>query len=289
MKITCLFPVFKNDKINEFFPRFIKTNFFKNHQNLSIIIYIEKSNKLNVDFLKNFSENKQYISIYLTDKPFTYNDVFFNALRILDCDTLLLGDTKIQNIDLLFAKCIEKQKQGANIVHVLKKQNKFKSFFSRMFKGIYNFFVKIFTSNIDKCNIPSLGLIDKDVLDILKALPNKCCYLKNTPNFKGFTTKTIFIDDKTSTYKNNFAYFSTPLKVVTFFSCIFFVSLLTLILGNVFLDANKGIFNIFTILVLILSLVIIAFMIPKHIFDIRNSSLLQEKLVANKLEGKEND
>ncbi len=289
MKITCLFPIFKNDNVQDFFIKFTKSKFFKSHKDISILVYVQDSNSKAVEFFYEFSKDKPYLNILLTNKNFTYNDAFYNSLKVLDCDILLLGDTKIQNVDLVFTKCLEKQKQGANIVHVQRKQNKFKTFFTRMFRGLYNFFVKLYTSNIDKCNITSLGLIDKDILDILKTLPNKCCFLKNTPVFKGFTTKTIFIDDNVKTYKNNYAYFSSALKIVTLFSSIFFVTLTTLILGNVFLSGDKSVFNIITILTLVISLIIIVFMLPKHFFDIRNSSILQEKLVASKLEDKGND
>lgn len=286
MKIGCFFPIFKNINVKNFFDKFLKSKFFSENKDVTIITYIEENNTKELSNLKLLAQDNSCFKIFTTNASFSYNDAFFNFLKNKNnFDLLLLGDINIPNIDLIFNKCLEKYDLGANIVFVQKKKKGIKNFFSKTNKSLYNFFVKLYTSNEDECNIASLGLIDKDILEILKELPNKSCFLKNTDSFKGFNSKTIYIEDNIKTYKENFKIMTPALITTIIFSCIFFVTLLTLILGNIFFTNNKDLLNIITILTLLICLIIICLITPKHFFDIRNTSLLREKLIVKNIKG----
>lgn len=286
MKIGCIFPIFKNINVKSFFDKFLKSSFFSEHKDLTIITYIEESNTKELSNLKLLAQNNPCFQVFTTNTSFSYNDAFFNFLKSkTSFDLLLLGDVNIPNIDLIFNKCLEKHNLGANIVFVQKKKKGFKNFISKTNKTLYNFFVKLYTSNEDECNISSLGLIDKDLLDVLKELPNKSCFLKNTNSFKGFKSKTIYIEDNIKTYKENFKVMTPALITTIIFSCIFLATLITLILGNIFFSNNKDLLNIITILILLICLIIICLIFPKHFFDIRNTSLLREKLIVKNIKG----
>ncbi len=281
MKITCLFPIFKNDQPKKFFDYFLNTDFGK-QKDVNLLCVMEQTNTQAIEYFKQLNSKK--ISLFLADKSFTYNDIFYPVIKDLDADVLLIGDVKIKNIDVLFNKCLELNKKGANVVQIMKKHNKFKTFFHNLFGKFYNLFVKLYTTSYDRLNEISLGLYDKDVIDIFKTLPNKCCFIKNTPYLKGFITKTIFVEDNIKTHKNNYLTPTTSLKAVIGSSVVFLLSLIGLILGNIFLTADKSTLNIITILIMILSLLIITFLIPKHFFDIRNTAKTSVNLQTYKLQ-----
>ena len=268
MKVNYLFPVFQNDNAKNFFKNFCKTNFFKKHENYKLIFCCLKDDK-NLKYLKEQSKNNKKIKILIFDKNFTYNDAFDASVQFFDGDIVLLGDLKIEKIDFVFEKCLEKHKSGAQVVHIVKKHTGIKDFFTTLSSKIYNFFIKIFTNKRDRLNIISLGLIDKNIIDLFKVLPQKRCFLKNTKDLMGFETRSVYVSSKTITYKPNFRVISDSLKTVLTNSIFFLLSLVLLIVLNCVLNVSTFV-NVLLISMLFINLVLISLFLPKHIFDVRN-------------------
>lgn len=293
MNIDYFFPVFKEDDAKSYFTKFFKTSFYKNisstYEEKNKKTELKKETEQKEELSKNINkfyfvvsgddkQNLEYLSkeallhpeykVLVVNKDFSYNDAFAIALKYFNGDYVLLGDTKIAKIDAVFDKCLQK-KDKCSVVHVVKKSSGVKGFFKNLFIKTYNFFIKIFTGKKDRFNITSLGLIDKHVVEVLQVLPKKCCFLKNTKDLKGFETRSIYIDPKTKTYKNNFKQMSGNL--ITILSAIgtFAGLTLTMVLLNIFLSVS-AIINIIFILLMLSSLMVVALFYPKHIFDIRN-------------------
>lgn len=276
MKLEYFFPVFKEDDIKEYLSVFKKSEFYKKHKENKFMFVCEKDDKKNLEFLSKEALKNEDYKILILDKPFTYNDAFYQALPHFKADVVLFGDTKIARIDLVFEKCLEKYGKEVKIVHIVKRNQGFKGFFKNMFQKIYNFFIRIFTSKKDRCNVISLGLIDKDIIDLLKVLPGKCCFLKNTKNLRGFDSRTIYIDPKTKTYKPNFKQKTSALKGTFIFGGIIGFLITLQIILNCVIKANLSAYNIISILAILLFTCTISILIPKHIFDVRNRESLKQ-------------
>lgn len=269
MKIDYFFPVFKGDDFKTYLNNFKSSNFFKSNNNFNFIFVCESSDTDNLNFLKTELKNKNSKLITINNS-FAYNDAFKNAIQFFNADVVLLGDTKVNRIDLVFEKCFEKYKKNISVVHIVKKQTKFKSFIYNILYSIYNFFIKVFTDKTDRLNVISLGLIDKDVIEILKTLPNKCCFLKNTKNLLGFETRTIYIPPNTKTYKLDFKQKTGTLITSITGGVLSLVFIVTLILLNCFVTQGRLIYNIAISIFIIFSLSVFITTLPKHFFDIRN-------------------
>jgi hypothetical protein len=273
MKVSYLFPVFKDDNAQSFFEKFFASKFFSSHDDCEILAYVSSSDKNNVETLKNFAQKNKNFFLNIIEEPLDYNFVFREAVTKVKGDILLLGDCKVNNIDILFSKCVEKHKSGANIVFVKQKKRGIKKFFANMFQSIYNFFIRLFTGKKDRFNIISLGLYDKNVVDLFATLPNKCCFLKNTKDMFEFSSKTIYIDESVKTFRPNFAQKSNALIASIISISLFVVLLATTIVLNATLSSVAFEFNIISIFLLIIFLVSFAMLFPKHFFDIRNEVL----------------
>ena len=267
MRINYFFPIFKNDDAKACIERFFKTENFKKHKDYKMVFCCHEQDKTNLKYLKEI-KNKN-VEVLALNEQFSYNDAFNNAIEHFDGDVVLLGDCKIEKIDVVFEKCLEKNKQGASVVHVVKRYRGFKSFLYGLFHPIYNFFVKIFTNKKDRLNAVSLGLIDKDVIDVLKTLPKKRCFLKNTKDLLGFDTRTIYIDGRTTLYALNYKEKTASLTTAKIATGVNVISLLLIILLNCFLKLPIAI-NIVLGVMLFSSIVVIALFLPKHFFDVRN-------------------
>ena len=287
MKINYFFPVFDGDNFKEYFSNFKKSAFYKKWDNFKVFFVCNKNNKKNLEYLEEECKNNKNCDLIVLNENFTYNNAFYKTLNKFDGDILFLGDTNIFKIDIIFEKCFEKYEKQASVVHIVKKHSPFKSFFINIAKGVYNFFIKLFTNKTDRLNIISLGLIDKNILDILKTLPNKCCFLKNTKNLLGFETRTVYIPPQTKTYKPKFKEKTWALKLFIISCCFTFCVSLLLILLNCFIK-NIMVYNIIGLIIVFLSLSSAIISLPKHIFDIRNyTSKNISEIVENTESGKE--
>lgn len=270
MKISYLFPIFKEDDAKSFFEKFLDTAFFRAQKSKEIYVYVEENDQKNLKVLKSFSKKSKSFKIKIEKESFTYNSIFKKSIGLIKGDVLLLGDLKVKNLELLFAKCLEKKDEGANIVFVKKRYKGIKNFFVTLKRNFYNFFIKIFTGKKDRFNILSLGLYDKDVLDVLRALIEKSLFLKNTKDIFGFHSKTLYIDEKVKTYQPLF--FKKTLSLIMAFASLgtFFLLLILTVLLNIFSDSLSIWYNIFAIFGCLLTLSVAALFFPKHFFDIRN-------------------
>jgi len=270
MDISYLFPIFENNDAKTFFNKFLSSKFFLEHKNVQVLTFVAKDDEKNVKFLLKLSEKNKIFKVVVEEQKFSYNDAFKKAIQISKGDILLLGDAKISNIDTLFSKCVEKYNSKADIVFVKKKYGKIKNFFYNALQCFYNFFIKIFTGKKDRFNIVSLGLYNKDVVELFRELPSKCCFLKNTKNLFGFCSKTIYIDSKIDTLRLNFTKKTNSLFVAIISLSLFIILLLLTIFLNIFLNEVSIVYNIFAIFGCFILFMMASLLFPKHFYDIRN-------------------
>ena len=266
MNIDLLFPIFEQN--DDFFKKLFNSKFYNQNDKLTYYFYCNEN--ISLDFLKEFPKEQKFVIRQTKDK-FNINDVFLDYLKLdSSCDVLLLGDTKVAGLNKLFKKCLEKANEGVNIVHIKPKKNKFKQFFLNITEKVLNFFISIFTNKKDKFNILSLGLIDNKILSVLKTLPHKACLLKNTNMFYGYSGRTLFIDEKTSHYKEKFWQKTKSSKIVIPSFCINLLSILGIIFGAIY--SKIYLLSISTFLLLTTLSCVVLFG-AKHIIDIRTKPL----------------
>lgn len=269
MKIDCFFAIFKEDNAEILIKNFVKSKFYRENKEIRFIFACEEKDEINKKFLQKFVKSKSGSEIVLMQGNFTFNTAFNNCSQKLNGDIVLLGDAKISRNDLIFEKCLEKHCKGANIVHIVKGRIGFKNFVFKILSSIYNFFIKIFTGKRDRINIVSLGLIDKNIMDLLKELPSKATFLKNTKDLLGFESRTVYVDGKTVSYKTKKENTKKIIRPTLITSVVFSALLiLTIVLNIIF--KNLTAFNIVCVTLLLLCLIVLSFTIPKYFFDIRN-------------------
>lgn len=265
MKIDLLFPIFED--ATDFFNKFFATKFDKDDE-LTYFFYVKKGS--NLDFLKAFPKKQKYV-IRETESAFNFNDAFLDYLeQDTSCDVLLLGDTKVGNLGKLFSKCLEKARDGAHLVYIKYAKGKFRRFFSLLKEKFLNLFISLFTGKRDKFNIPTLGLIDDKILSILKTLPKKACFLKNTNMFYGYEGRTIFIADKTPYHKESFWRITPSLKMAFCSLGLNLFSIVGIVLGAIF---SKLILLGCSLFLCLASLSGVVLFGVKHLIDIRSKGL----------------
>lgn len=283
MKIDYFFPVFKEDNAKEFLTNFVKSKFFLEHPEHNMFFVVEKNDENNLEFLSSEAIRHPEYKVVIANKQFTYNDAFSLAINYFNGDMVLLGDVKLARNDLIFESCLQKKQKNASVVHVVKKRTGFKGFWYNLCLKTYNFFVKLYTGKKDRLNIISLGLIDKNIIQLLQVLPNKRCFIKNTKYLKGFETRTIYVSPNTKVYKTNYKKKTNAL--ITFFVSlgVFALSTITTIILNSLINNIAPVINIFLSFVIFASFILCAMNLPKHFFDCRNKDFLGLEVQAKML------
>lgn len=289
MKLDYFFPVFKDDSAKTFLTSFIKSKFFVEHSDYNIFFVVESSDQQNIDFLSSEALRHPEYKVIVADKSFTYNDAFSLAIKYFKGEVVLLGDMKLARNDLIFESCLQKKQKNASVVHVVKKRTGFKGFWFNLFAKVYNFFIKIYTGKKDRLNIISLGLIDKNIVELLQVLPNKRCFIKNTKDLKGFETRTIYVSPTTKVYKPSFKKKTGALTTFFVSLGVFFVSLLAAIFVNALAKNLPPIVNIFLVFIMFASLILCVMNLPKHFYDCRNKDFLSYEIETNILNGDQKD
>ena len=285
MKISYFLPIFDDDEAIRFLQKFTASQFFDDYKDREFIIALDKMSK-RIDEIKEMLQPLCDITILYAQEDFSFNDAFHKAVELITGDMCLFLDSKLMNIEPLLKKCMSKYEKDAKIVFVNKtSNNKVKAFFKKIGQYIYKFFTNIFVSKTDKCNVITLGLIDKSIVKLLLAIPDKRCLLKNTENFYGIKTATIYIDEKVKTTDTTKGKMTSGMWTFIWSTTVLCYLVITgVLLGIIFsLPAFVKVLLAFGI---IFSLVISAFSYPKHIFVLRNYPTEKVQFLIEKIDKK---
>ena len=287
MKICYFFPVFKDNDAKSFFEEFSKSSFFAKYPDRQIIFACEQSDSKNLDYLTTLADIS---TVNVFESNFSYLDAFASCLPNFDGDVLLLGDTSLCDNSLVFEKCMEEHSLGADVVHICKSYTGVKGFFARIWSKCFNVFSNLISNKNDSGNVLSLGLYSRDVVEIMQALPDKSCLLKNTTSLLGVEYKTIYIDSSSETYTPNYHSPSPSLTKSIISSSVFLLAIILTTLFCTFLPNYQLPIILIGIFIIIVSACTGLMMLFKHFFDLRNTAniLTYKQYVQNGKSNKTN-
>lgn len=252
MKYSVIIPIEKND----FFDNAIMSlkPFCRKYKDSELIFVL--STNVNCDF---FKKNKKYKAIVI-DK-FTINNAIEAAIPYVNGDNLLIAD-QLVNDDKIYLQLADSLEADNMIVNTRKKGKCFK--LKTIYYDAVNFFNKVFISKEDAFANQTLQCIGKDILDVIKKLPQRVNVIKNCLNIAGCEYKTIDYKEKTS--KTRMSGISYILFYV--FLGVLVASILTLILTNTLTTVHISI-NIIMSTLLILSFLLIIMCYPRAVLVAR--------------------
>lgn len=257
MKISVIFPIQKNNiKIEDCLKRlqpFLK----KNPDTETIFVVNEKYDAGSVKKVKNAKT--------LVIKKVTVNDAVEVALPFIKGEVLLVADSKIDCCDI-FEKMLEKHKEGYDIINSKKHTNAFSEFFKKSGRFMVNVFFKMYVDKQDFFANPTVQLLGKNVVDIMKEIPYRSGLLRNCNRLAGMKYSTIRIAEKTDRNQYNvmtpsFICFLVALGVLG-------LGIVAIILCNTLMAPNMTA-NVILGFVCVLCLVMMALSITRHMLNVR--------------------
>lgn len=252
MKYSVIIPINKNNIIDGVISSL--KPFCRRYKDSELIFVV--STNVNGDF---FKKNKKYKAIVI-DK-FTINNAIEAAIPYVNGDNLLIAD-QLVNDDKIYLQLADSLEADNMIVNTRKKGKCYK--LKTIYYDAVNFFNKVFISKEDAFANQTLQCIGKDILDVIKKLPQRVNVIKNCLNVAGCEYKTIDYKEKTS--KTHMSGISYILFYV--FLGVLVASILTIVLTNTLTTVHISI-NIIMSTLLILSFLLIIMCYPRAVLVAR--------------------
>lgn len=257
MKITVIFPIQKNNiKIEDCLAKL--QPFLKKHSETDTIFVVNEN--YDISATKKIKTAKT-----LVIKKVTVNDAVEVALPYIKGEVLLIADTKIDCCQI-FEKMLEKHKQGYDIINSRRNTNGFCEFFNKFGRFVSNIFFKMYVDKQDFFANPTVQLLGKNVVDIMKEIPYRSGLLRNCNRLAGMKYSAIRIDEKTDRNKYNI---KTPSFICFLVALgVLGATILSIILCNTLMAPNITA-NIILGFVGVICLVMIALSITRHMLNVR--------------------
>ena len=252
MKYSVIIPINKNNLFDNVIASL--QPFCKKYKNTELIFVL--SSQVDSVF---FKKNKKYKAIVI-DK-FSVNNAIEAAIPFVSGDNLLIADQLVSD-DKIYLQLADELKADNMIVNTRKKGKSF--WLKTIYYDTVNFFNKIFINKEDAFANQTVQCIGKDILDVIKKLPQRANVIKNCLNVAGCEYKTLEYKEKTSkTHLNGVSYILFYVFLGTLVA-----SILTLILTNTLTTVHISI-NIIMSTLLILSFLLIIMCYPRAILVAR--------------------
>lgn len=258
MKISVIFPIADSAAIDKTLVD-IKP-FVQSHQDCEIIVVCPSVEAKGI-----FDAHKGIKGIVI-DK-FTINNAIESALPFATGEVVLVGDYKL-DCNQIFDRMLKEHEDGADIVTVHKKRNWFTKICFDIGTSITNFFTRMYTDKKDSFGVPSIQLLDRNVIDIALMLPKKSGLIRNADNLIGIEYATIELDKNDKPSCNNYKVKNATIISTIVGGSVSLASILAIIFSNVFAKVPL-VCNIILFLLVLCGVLVALFGGTKHILDIR--------------------
>lgn len=252
MKFSVLIPIEKNINIDDYVSVF--KPFCQKYKDTELIFVLSK----NVD-TKFFEKNKKYKALVI-DK-FSVNNAVEAAIPYINGENLLIADSLVLD-EKIYLDLAANLKADNMIVNTRNKGRV--CYFKTAYYEMINFFNRIYTNKEDSFANQTLQCIGKDIVDVIKQLPQRANVIKNSLDVAGCDYSTIEYKGKTSKTRLH----GSSYILVYVFLGLLLSSALVLTLINSLTTVHMSV-NIILSIVLIISLMSTIMCYPRSVMVAR--------------------
>lgn len=156
-----------------------------------ILVHKQKTKKLNDD---------SHIFVEC-EKDYSYNEQITKAFESVRGECVIICDTNVARYPEYLAELIKQWRLGAKIVRTKVQPSttfwaKIGNFFVKIKNALYNLFLKLNGYKPDALCLNTFQLFDKQVYNLIKALPEKNAYLRNSTELKSYDSIVLTTNEK---------------------------------------------------------------------------------------------
>lgn len=127
----------------------------------------------------------------------TENDLINEGFKMAkDEHVMVLGQNYINNLNVI-SDMYNAYLENNDIVYVTNnfEDNGVKKFFKRVFRRIYNYYLRFFNLGKDRFCLNNVQLFKNRVVKLIKTMPNKNTYLRNFDSLVGYKVKVLGLNN----------------------------------------------------------------------------------------------
>lgn len=152
------------------------------------IIYVNDASPDNaMEILRDIASRDERFIVFSHSRNFGGQAAYSTGLRYCTGDAAILLDGDIQDPPELFPKLVEKWLAGNEIVYGERVKRKGSKLWNLFYKSFYRLFRRLAYINIP-LDASDFGLMDRKVIDIINAMPEKDRYIRGLRAWVGFNS-----------------------------------------------------------------------------------------------------
>ncbi len=135
------------------------------------------------------------------EKDYSYNEQITKAFESVRGECVAICDTNVARYPEYLAEMLKEWRLGAKIVRTKVQRptsfwGKVGNFFVKIKNAVYNFFLKLNGYMPDTLCLNTFQLFDKQVYNLIQALPEKNAYLRNSTELKSYENIVLTTNEK---------------------------------------------------------------------------------------------
>jgi len=191
LKVSLIVPVFNEEQSIELFYRSARQEFGLRGYQVEIVFINDGSTDSTEAVVRLLALTDDNIVLINFSRNFGKESALFAGLEFADGDAVIPIDVDLQDPIEVIPRLIAEWESGADVVLAKRRSRSTDSYLKRQFAAMfYHLLNRIAYPHIEE-NVGDFRLMDRKVVDVVKALPEHQLFMKGVLSWAGFNTRVV--------------------------------------------------------------------------------------------------
>lgn len=191
MKISLIVPVFNEELAIEVFYQAVRRELKLNDADVEIVFINDGSTDLTAERATALAQADDQVMLINFSRNFGKEPALFAGLEYATGDAVIPMDVDLQDPISVIPLLIEQWLKGADVVLAKRRDRRADSYFKRHSASMfYHLLNRISYTRIEE-NVGDFRLMDRKVVDVIRALPEHQLFMKGVLSWAGFNTVVV--------------------------------------------------------------------------------------------------
>ncbi len=190
--ITLIIPIYNElGAIESNLPTILESLPAIDHIQLKILLVDDGSQDGSAAWLKNYCQQQAQLELLCLNRNFGKEAAIFAGLQHAESDAVIVMDSDLQHPPALIPQMLALWQQGIDVVEARKASRGQETLLSKLFANGFYYLFKLL-AGIDLKNHSDFKLLDRKVVDIYCALPERKRFFRGLIAWMGFSSAQLF-------------------------------------------------------------------------------------------------
>lgn len=191
MKISLIVPVFNEEQAIDLFYQAVRHELQLEQVEFEIVFINDGSSDCTAERIKALAQADEQVLLINFSRNFGKEPALFAGLEYASGDAVIPMDVDLQDPISVVPRLIEEWQKGADVVLAKRRDRTADGFLKRLSAALfYQVLNRIAYTRIE-ANVGDFRLMDRKVVDVIRALPEHQLFMKGVLSWAGFTTVVV--------------------------------------------------------------------------------------------------